>query len=214
MRIITTDTKRGGAGAASRRRGRVASPLKPVTHHHHHHHPPRSRGTLRCRCRPSDDVAIDMIAKLRSELSDAIDEERYARAAEIRDEINTLSESSRVQVMEANAAFYKAFESGSIKAMRNIWGHGNHVRVIHPGAGCIIGRDQVLASWDHVFQVGGYQIELADVSLHFLQDVAFVTCVELVDSGATVGKVVATNVFERQEGEWRIVHHHGSPTAQ
>ena len=40
---------------------------------------------------------------------------------------------------------------------------------------------------------------------------AFVTCVEVVESGEVTGRVLATNVFERQGGAWKLVHHHASP---
>jgi hypothetical protein len=40
---------------------------------------------------------------------------------------------------------------------------------------------------------------------------AFVTCVELTEAGDSKGRIVATNVFERQGGAWKLVHHHGSP---
>ena len=57
-------------------------------------------------------------------------------------------------------------------------------------------------------------------SLHaaYTQDVvppacsqAFVTCVELTEAGDSKGRIAATNVFERQGGAWKLVHHHGSP---
>ena len=37
------------------------------------------------------------------------------------------------------------------------------------------------------------------------------TCVEVVDTGEGKGRVMATNVFERQGGAWKLVLHHGSP---
>ena len=54
-----------------------------------------------------------------------------------------LSATAVMQVLEANARFYQAFQSGSLGAMGKVWGFGDHVRVIHPGAGCIEGRDEV-----------------------------------------------------------------------
>lgn len=39
---------------------------------------------------------------------------------------------------------------------------------------------------------------------------AFVTCLEVVRAGGTTGRILATNVFERQDGTWKIVLHHGS----
>lgn len=45
-------------------------------------------------------------------------------------------------------------------------------------------------------------------SSHAVQ--AFVTCQEVVRAGGTMGRILATNVFERQGGAWKIVHHQGS----
>jgi hypothetical protein len=38
---------------------------------------------------------------------------------------------------------------------------------------------------------------------------AFVVCVETLSGG----RLAATNVFVREGGEWRIVHHHAGPIA-
>lgn len=39
---------------------------------------------------------------------------------------------------------------------------------------------------------------------------AYVTCIEIVQAGGSKGRILATNVFEKQDGVWKIVHHHGS----
>jgi hypothetical protein len=48
--------------------------------------------------------------------------------------------------------------------------------------------------------------------------VAWVTCTENILSSAgdriAVTAILATNVFERQGGEWRMIHHHASHTLQ
>lgn len=100
--------------------------------------------------------------------------------------------------------------------MASLLGDGDHVQCIHPGSGCIAGRDAVLESWRLIFASapGGLAIDLADVRVHAPPGsaLAFVTCVERVDAGDTGGRVLATNVFERQEGgRYRLILHHGSP---
>ncbi len=55
---------------------------------------------------------------------------------------------------------------------------------------------------------------MTDEQVDVVGDVAWVTCNEnLLDTGATQA-VAATNVFERADGSWRLLHHHGSPVAQ
>ena len=143
-----------------------------------------------------------------------------------------LEADARFAVEDANARFYAAFRSGSASAMAAAWGHGDHVQVIHPGGGCIAGREAVLESWAIVTAGVGLDIGLRDVRVLAPpgSPVAVVTCLELVDVGDARGRNVATNVFEWQadeeeedgEGEgagivggpggsWKLVLHHASP---
>jgi hypothetical protein len=41
----------------------------------------------------------------------------------------------------------------------------------------------------------------------------YVTCVEVMESGDSKGRILATNIFQKQGGKWKIVHHHASPIA-
>jgi ketosteroid isomerase-like protein len=117
----------------------------------------------------------------------------------------------RLAVEEANSAFYAAFTSGSLSMMSATWGRGDHVQCIHPAAGCIAGRDDVLQSWRLVLGGGRLRITLEDVRIFATESYGYVTCVEVVEAGDSRGRVAATNVFEKQQGKWKIVHHHGSP---
>ena len=36
------------------------------------------------------------------------------------------------------------------------------------------------------------------------------TCVEVMEGLDSRGRVMATNVFEKQHNQWKLVHHHGS----
>ena len=42
----------------------------------------------------------------------------------------------------------------------------------------------------------------------------FVTCVEAVETETSAGRLAATNVFELQGGEWKMVQHHASAMQQ
>ena len=145
--------------------------------------------------------------------------------------LSDLEADARFAVEDANARFYAAFRSGSDSAMAAAWGAGDHVQVIHPGGGCIAGRDAVLESWGIVTGGAGLDIGLRDVRVLAPpgSPVAVVTCLELVDVGDARGRNVATNVFEWQAdadekgeagggavvggpgGAWKLVLHHASP---
>lgn len=115
-------------------------------------------------------------------------------------------------VEEANEKFYEAFRRGDLGSMAEIWGRGSHVQCIHPAAECISGRDSVMDSWKIILSSSGkMEIALEDVRIYATDTDGFVTLIEVVDAGDTKGRVAATNIFEKQNGIWKIVHHHGGP---
>ena len=118
-------------------------------------------------------------------------------------------------IVEANARFYRAFESLDIAEMDQVWAHGDHVRCIHPGWCLLVGWDAVRQSWDAIFEGSReMRFSIADVRPHVDADLGWVTCTENILSHArgqvAVTSLLATNVFERQGGEWLIIHHHAS----
>ena len=117
-------------------------------------------------------------------------------------------------VTAANEEFYAAFEAHDIDRMAACWAQDETVRCIHPGSDVIVGWPRISRSWTAIFVSStGMQFFLTDVEVHADGDVAVVTCAENILSGAELvaGKVLATNVFRRLEGRWRMVLHHGSP---
>lgn len=151
------------------------------------------------------------LADLQQLLDKAIKDEDYSTAARLRDQLAGLQEEGRFAVEEANRRFYEAFQSASFKAMQAAWGEGEHVQCIHPGSECIAGRDAVLKSWEIILAAASFSITLEDVRIYAGETDGWVTCVEVVTSPGSRGRVQATNVFEKQGGVWKIVHHHGSP---
>ncbi|HEV2918014.1 MAG TPA: nuclear transport factor 2 family protein [Actinomycetota bacterium] len=121
-------------------------------------------------------------------------------------------------VAEANEEFYAAFEALDIDRMEACWQHDDEVRCIHPGWDVMSGWPRVRRSWAAIFANSAYiQFILTDVQVHVEVDAAWVTCVENILSGGAGGpdmedaKVLATNVYRRDGGRWRMVLHHGSP---
>ena len=152
---------------------------------------------------------------LRRELQTAIQGEDYARAAALRDELRVLQEDGRSAVLAANARFYAAFKDGDLVAMHRAWAKGDHVYVVHPSAGRISGYEMVMQSWEMVCDAGyefPLQIDLRDVAVRVRGGVGYVTCLEMVRTkGSTSwGKQLATNVFEKVDGEWLMCVHHAS----
>ena len=123
------------------------------------------------------------------------------------------------EVLAANAAFYAAFEAGDLDAMDAVW-VGDEPVCVHPGTNPVIGRAAVRRSWAVVLANTPYiQFFLTDVDVTVLDGVASVSCTENVLAagddtpvGAFAGgRSVATNVFRRTPGGWRLWIHHASP---
>jgi ketosteroid isomerase-like protein len=116
-----------------------------------------------------------------------------------------------LEVLEANAAFYRAFAAHDPEAMEALWAERLPVACAHPGWDVLVGREDVLDAWRKLFEDGGAPDDLACslAEAHVLGDVAFVTCHEVLPGG----RLLATNVFAREAGAWRMVHHQATPIA-
>jgi hypothetical protein len=111
-------------------------------------------------------------------------------------------------VLEANRAFYSAFQERDNEAMEHVWAEEHGSSCIHPGWAPLVGRHAVMASWRAIFgSADPPRIEVTDAHAVIIGGAAFVTCIEhLADA-----TIAATNVFVEERGLWRMVHHHGSP---
>ena len=56
------------------------------------------------------------------------------------------------RVEEANARFYRAFESLDLREMEAVWAKGGHVKCVHPGWGLLAGWESVRVSWETIFK--------------------------------------------------------------
>lgn len=113
-------------------------------------------------------------------------------------------ESDKRQVLAANAAFYAAFRAGDFRAMGSVWSRRRAVRVFHPNARGIEGRDAVMRSWEAILLDGGpCDILPIDPLVIISGKSAMVVCEEHL--GDT--RMIATNLFAQEPGGWRMVHH-------
>ncbi len=124
-------------------------------------------------------------------------------------------EAERVEVEEANARFYRVFESLDLRQMDEVWAHSDHVRSVHPGWGLLTGWDAVRESWEVIFKNSEeMRFSITDVNAYVEGPIGWVTCTENILSEArgniSVTSLLATNIFERSAGEWRMIHHHAS----
>ncbi|WJV47065.1 nuclear transport factor 2 family protein [Streptomyces flavofungini] len=101
---------------------------------------------------------------------------------------------------------------------------GPAISCVHPGWPVLTGRGEVLRSYALIMANTEYiQFFLTDLRVSVAGDTALVTCTENILSGGPapqdgdelgplVGQlVVATNVFRRTAGGWKLWSHHASP---
>jgi ketosteroid isomerase-like protein len=113
-------------------------------------------------------------------------------------------------LLAANQAFYDVFRRGDVEAMEALWSRRADVACGHPGWAPLHGRDKVLASWRAILTAGAPPVQCGAARAHVLGDGAFVVCEELLP-GVTL---LATNVYVREDGVWRMVHHHAGMIAE
>ncbi len=111
-------------------------------------------------------------------------------------------------VLAANQAFYDAFRARDLAKMDRLWARSQDVAVIHPGWAALHGRDEVMDSWRGIIE-GPAPPEIAcdEPHAYVIGGAAFVICTEHLPDG----DLVATNVFAREDGQWRLVHHQAGP---
>ena len=112
-------------------------------------------------------------------------------------------------ILEANAAYYRAFAAGNFAAMSRIWAD-EQVSCVHPGWPVLVGRQTVLESWRRILgNPGAERIEWHDASAMVAGNEGRMLCVEVIGAMA----FAASNWFRRIDGTWRMIHHHASPIA-
>ena len=107
-------------------------------------------------------------------------------------------------VLRANHEFYSAFRSGDYARMDQLWALHHDVSVFHPNWEGIEGRDAVMASWFEVMVVAEPPIvTVRDECVIMNGRRAFVLCTECFDAI----RIIASNLFVLEDGEWRMTHH-------
>ena len=120
---------------------------------------------------------------------------------------------SESEVLASNEAFYDAFNARDMDAMDRLWAKLAPVVCLHPGSTALHGRTQVIRSWQSILSSDGApRVSVEGPRVVILGETAMVLCYERVtDPDTGTGAVLAaTNVFVREGGEWRLVHHHSS----
>ena len=115
---------------------------------------------------------------------------------------------------DASRAFYESFEQGDIAAMMAVWSDDDEIFCIHPGGPRNVGPAAVRGAWEEIF--GGparlkFQLEQ---QLFFVGASIAVQSVfeylQVDDETKLRGPAIATNIYTRTAGGWRILAHHAA----
>lgn len=124
--------------------------------------------------------------------------------------------SSEDDVRAASETFYAALNrmaNGDNSTMADAWWHEATVTAMHPIGERTVGWDAVEGSFAQVASMSSDgAIALQDQTIHVVGDMAYELGVEsgsfkLGGHAAKIDQRV-TNVYRRQDGAWRLVHHH------
>ncbi len=116
--------------------------------------------------------------------------------------------SPEVEVLVANHAFYDAFAQRDLPVIEGLWARRAPVACIQPGWDALHGRDEVIASWRSILGGGaGPPVRCTHANASVLGESAYVVCGESIEGA----ELIATNLFVREDGEWRLVHHQADP---
>ncbi len=121
-------------------------------------------------------------------------------------------------VAAANLAFYRALEARDLAHMARVWLQDPSASCVHPGWHRLDGWEEISRSWENIFANSRpWSVGCEDVRIAVSGELAWVTCVEVIvpfgaDEEEDAARMQATNLFGRVDGEWRMVHHHASPT--
>jgi ketosteroid isomerase-like protein len=124
--------------------------------------------------------------------------------------------SAEDEIREASRQFYAGLNrmaNGESGALVDIWSHSAAVTTMHPIGGREVGWDAVRESFDKVAQLASdAKVGLKDQLIQVAGDVAYEVGIEhgqlkLAGQQVTLEHRV-TNIYQREAGAWKLVHHH------
>jgi ketosteroid isomerase-like protein len=119
-------------------------------------------------------------------------------------------------VAAANLAFYRALEARELSAMDLVWSHSSSAACVHPGWHRLDGWDEIRRSFQNIFASSRpWTVGCEDLRISIVGDAAWVSCVEVIrpfgsSRSDAAARMQSTNVFVREDGEWKLLHHHAS----
>jgi ketosteroid isomerase-like protein len=120
------------------------------------------------------------------------------------------------EVRKASETFCAALNrmaNGDARPLADIWSQGADVTTMHPIGGREVGWDKVRASFAQVAEIASEgQVRLDDQLIRVTGDLAYELGSER-GQAKFAGQQISldhrvTNIYRREAGNWKIVHHH------
>ena len=124
--------------------------------------------------------------------------------------------SAEDEVRRASGQFYAALNrmvNGDAGPLADIWSHSAAVTTMHPIGGREVGWDKGRDAWEQVAKLASDgQVKLGDQLIQVVGDMAYELGTEQ-GQAKLGGQQVSiehrvTNIYRRESGAWKIVHHH------
>lgn len=124
--------------------------------------------------------------------------------------------SAKEEVLQASKQFYAALNrmlKGDAGPMASAWSHSSAVTALHPIGGQTVGWENVGDSFKQVAGISsGGEVGLNDQRIEVDGNMAYEVGTEK-GVGTFAGKQVSiehrvTNVYRKEAGAWKMVHHH------
>jgi ketosteroid isomerase-like protein len=119
--------------------------------------------------------------------------------------------------------FYNALQSmfkGDMALMNEMWSHSADITFMGPFGGRQVGWDNVRAELEHEMNMKMTgRVRPRDLVIREDGNMAYTICVEEGENMTIGGKPAqvshrATSVYRKENGQWKLVHHHCDPALQ
>ena len=124
--------------------------------------------------------------------------------------------SAEDEVRKASTRFYRSLSkmaNGDSSTMPDAWSQTGRVTAMHPIGGREVGWEAIKKSFDMVGQLASEgEVALKDQVINVIGDVAYEIGIEhghfkVAGNPISVEHRV-TNIYQRQAGDWKMIHHH------
>ena len=120
------------------------------------------------------------------------------------------------EVRKASNQFYASLNkmtNGDAQSLSDIWSHDSAVTTMHPIGGRQVGWKDVWDTWDQTAHVASEgQVKLQDQFIRVMGDIAYEIGVENAGFNLAGQKLTdqvrVTNIYLKEDGKWKIIHHH------